>query len=102
MKDAPIVLLEEVDRRARAFPVSWKDVAIVMLMVDGGVRCPSCARWFRGRRELRTLHMDHVIPYSRGGETTWSNFQLLCAPCNLKKSDELDDERDDSPAGTPL
>lgn len=34
-----------------------------------------------------TLTMDHVIPYSRGGETTEGNLVTLCEPCNQGHSD---------------
>lgn len=33
------------------------------------------------------LHIDHVVPWSKGGETTLENLQTLCAQCNLGKSD---------------
>ncbi len=33
------------------------------------------------------LHIDHVIPWSKGGETTLENLQTLCSKCNLGKSD---------------
>lgn len=32
------------------------------------------------------LHVDHIIPWSKGGETTLSNLQTLCSVCNLGKS----------------
>lgn len=35
------------------------------------------------------LHIDHIIPYSKGGETTMDNLQTLCSKCNLGKSDIL-------------
>ena len=31
------------------------------------------------------LTFDHVVPRSRGGQTTWTNIVAACAPCNLKK-----------------
>lgn len=34
-----------------------------------------------------TLHIDHIIPWSKGGKTTLSNLQTLCSVCNLGKSD---------------
>ena len=34
-------------------------------------------------------HADHVIPYSKGGETTIENGQALCAKCNLLKSNHM-------------
>ena len=32
------------------------------------------------------LHIDHIKPWSRGGETEISNLQTLCQNCNLGKS----------------
>ena len=33
------------------------------------------------------LHIDHIISWSKGGETTIDNLQTLCSDCNLGKSD---------------
>jgi 5-methylcytosine-specific restriction endonuclease McrA len=35
------------------------------------------------------LTIDHVIPRSRGGATTWENVVTACAPCNRRKGDHL-------------
>ncbi|MBK1723109.1 homing endonuclease associated repeat-containing protein [Thiocystis violacea] len=35
------------------------------------------------------LHVDHVIPWSKGGETVIDNLQTLCSVCNLGKSNEI-------------
>ena len=31
------------------------------------------------------LTFDHLIPRSRGGQTTWENVVTACSPCNLRK-----------------
>lgn len=41
-------------------------------------RCRQCGDW-------HDLHLDHIIPESKGGPTTFENLQVLCGPCNLRK-----------------
>jgi hypothetical protein len=38
------------------------------------------------------LHVDHLIPFSKGGKTTLDNLRAACAACNLGKGNSL--ERD--------
>lgn len=35
------------------------------------------------------LHVDHIVPWAKGGETSLQNLQTLCSKCNLGKSDIL-------------
>lgn len=35
------------------------------------------------------LHVDHIIPWAKGGETTLDNLQTLCSKCNIGKSDSI-------------
>jgi 5-methylcytosine-specific restriction endonuclease McrA len=44
-----------------------------------GYTCQYCSR--RGEK----LTVDHVIPRSRGGQTTWTNVVAACLRCNLLK-----------------
>lgn len=44
-------------------------------------RCQYCGR----RLPASQLSLDHVIPRSRGGETTWDNVVCACLRCNVKK-----------------
>jgi 5-methylcytosine-specific restriction endonuclease McrA len=38
------------------------------------------------------LTLDHVVPRSRGGPTTWENVVACCRRCNAKKRDRTPDE----------
>lgn len=47
-----------------------------------------------GKREnsphcLVLLTIDHIIPKAKGGKNTYSNYQVLCQPCNNKKGSSL-------------
>jgi 5-methylcytosine-specific restriction endonuclease McrA len=35
------------------------------------------------------LSIDHVVPRSRGGQSSWENCVLACIPCNTRKADRL-------------
>ncbi len=35
------------------------------------------------------LTFDHVIPRSKGGQTTWDNVVAACSPCNLRKGGRM-------------
>jgi 5-methylcytosine-specific restriction endonuclease McrA len=36
-----------------------------------------------------SLTVDHVVPRSKGGGSTWENIVASCAPCNRRKGDSL-------------
>jgi 5-methylcytosine-specific restriction endonuclease McrA len=35
------------------------------------------------------LTVDHVVPRSKGGDSSWTNIVASCAPCNRRKGDRL-------------
>ena len=37
----------------------------------------------------KDLHVDHIVPLSKGGGTIVRNLQLLCESCNLSKGDRI-------------
>lgn len=47
---------------------------------DGNV-CQFCG----GHYPRSELNLDHVIPRSQGGKTTWENVVTSCIPCNRRK-----------------
>ncbi len=48
-----------------------------------------------------TLTVDHVIPRSKGGGSTWDNIVTCCAPCNRRKGDRLPKQADMHPRTAP-
>jgi 5-methylcytosine-specific restriction endonuclease McrA len=44
-------------------------------------RCQYCARHLPSHQ----LSIDHVVPRSKGGITSWENLVCACLPCNIKK-----------------
>ena len=51
-------------------------------------KCCACGA-SPAKNPMVELHVDHIIPWAKGGETTYENLQTLCSKCNLGKSDEL-------------
>jgi 5-methylcytosine-specific restriction endonuclease McrA len=49
----------------------------------------------------QNLTVDHVIPRSKGGGSTWDNIVAACAPCNRRKGDTMPDRAGMHPARTP-
>lgn len=53
-----------------------------------GFKCCYCG----GKFKTSELNLDHVMPKSRGGKTTWDNIVLSCITCNTVKDDRTPDE----------
>ena len=53
-------------------------------------RCQYCGRKFSSSE----LSLDHVVPISRGGKSSWENVVCACLPCNVKKGNKLLSESD--------
>lgn len=51
-------------------------------------RCQYCARHFSTHK----LSLDHVLPRSRGGQTTWDNVVTACLRCNVHKGGRTPNE----------
>lgn len=50
--------------------------------------CQYCGE-HKTRQELT---VDHILPKSRGGKSTWLNIVSACKPCNWKKADKTPEE----------
>lgn len=69
-------------RRTKREPSNRLKVQV--LMRDGN-RCRLCG--VECNDGLHNIHFDHIIPWSKGGETVLENLQVLCSDCNLAKGD---------------
>lgn len=52
-----------------------------------GFRCVLCGA---SEKDGAKLHVDHIMPVSKGGKTTESNLRTLCERCNFGKHDRYD------------
>jgi 5-methylcytosine-specific restriction endonuclease McrA len=51
-------------------------------------KCQYCRKQFH----TADLSLDHVIPQSRGGKSTWENVVCSCLDCNVRKADRTPEE----------
>jgi len=50
--------------------------------------CQYCGK----KHDRNDLNIDHVIPRSRGGKTTWENVVCSCVRCNTKKGNRTPEQ----------
>ena len=61
------------------------------IMVRDRFRCVICgASSMNGAQ----LHIDHIIPISKGGKSVPDNLRTLCERCNIGKSDKIENIND--------
>ena len=53
-----------------------------------GYRCEYCRT--PHAITAQTFHADHILPLSRGGQTTLDNLCFACPRCNLHKGDTIE------------
>lgn len=70
-------ILRVAEERSRITPKVRYDI-----FERDGHRCCSCGV---GVGIGVTLHLDHIVPVSKGGLSDPENLQTLCATCNLGK-----------------
>ena len=52
------------------------------IMERDGYTCQICGRYMPDGTDI---HIDHIIPVSKGGKTVPGNLQVLCSKCNISK-----------------
>ena len=58
----------------------------------GCVRCGAETALFRGSpySDPPVAHLDHIVPFSKGGRCSEKNMQVLCESCNCSKGAKLE------------
>lgn len=72
----------------RAYKLSKRNI-----FIRDNFQCQYCMKHF----SQFSLTVDHVLPVSRGGKTTWENLVAACKRCNNRKDNKTPEE-----AGMPL
>ena len=75
-----VIMLKRYLRRATDVRFSKSNV-----FLRDNYRCLYCST----KVNNNTATMDHVLPLSKGGKTTWNNIATACSPCNTRKEDKL-------------
>lgn len=98
-------VLDEFNSPLRSAFIEMKKPAVVRLLAFHRTRddvkltrenvlardCFSC-QYCGASLDKKSLTLDHVIPESRGGKTTWGNIVACCSSCNGKKDNRTPEE----------
>jgi 5-methylcytosine-specific restriction endonuclease McrA len=59
----------------------------------------TCVLCGASARQGARLHVDHIIPISKGGKSTFDNLRTLCERCNVGKSNKMEGAPQNDQAG---
>lgn len=80
---------QNIESMSSTYHKTRRDINLRMrfkVMARDNFKCCICGRSPSSTPGLE-LHIDHIKPWSKGGETVMENLQTLCQDCNLGKSD---------------
>ncbi len=78
---------ETYERLATAERAMLSDSMRYDVLRRDGFRCVLCGM---SAKDGAVLHVDHIIPVSKGGKTELSNLRTLCEKCNIGKSNKIE------------
>lgn len=88
--DVPdIPVLQQPTNKTETIHKTKRDINLrtrFLVMKRDNFKCCMCGRSPATTPGLE-LHIDHIKPWAKGGETVIDNLQTLCSECNLGKSD---------------
>lgn len=59
---------------------------LMFFVIENNIKCAYCHRKYDEIKTKRTL--DHIVPKSKGGETSVNNVLVCCGTCNVKKGND--------------
>jgi 5-methylcytosine-specific restriction endonuclease McrA len=83
MKDNSIVTVKNKEEK-REIPLGLR----FDILKRDNYKCTVCGRSPSSTFGIE-LHIDHIIPYSKGGKTNRENLKTLCNQCNIGKSNKI-------------
>lgn len=66
--------------------INWRLRA--MVLIRDNCICKMCGA-SPAKDTTIVLHVDHILPWSKGGATAPDNLQALCTVCNIGKSNQI-------------
>jgi 5-methylcytosine-specific restriction endonuclease McrA len=72
----------------RRIPIQARSLSRKNILMRDRYTCQYCHKSMNSNE----LTLDHVIPRSRAGETTWENLVACCHTCNNRKGNRTPDE----------
>ncbi len=92
LKDEPIDKLKEIKTdtvRKHKTKREISDRLRFRILMRDGFTCKKCGKSPIKERDVE-LHVDHILPWSKGGETVPENLESKCKKCNLGKGNAFD------------
>lgn len=80
-----VLYLESKVNRHRKYISVYPAITRKALLVRDNHKCVYCGTPI----SINSLTLDHILPRSKGGETSWQNIVASCKKCNSLKGDML-------------
>jgi len=98
--EPPTIFKRDTSTNAEPVPRSISLALRYRILVRDKFRCVICGA-SPAKDGTVELHVDHIFPWSRGGQNTEENLRTLCFKCNLGKGDKVEDAQPIIPRDAP-
>ena len=87
-KENPLNRVNQIDKKSSIKHLTGRSInwrTRFLIMKRDNFKCKICGK-SPSTNPTVELHVDHIKPWSKGGESTLDNLQTLCSKCNIGKS----------------